>query len=590
MPLLLRPFGWFLVGLSAAIFGGAAEAAIWRVGTGAGCDTSSVQHAVNLANAPGEHEIRLTKNEIQFEDVSVGNSINSARLVISGGWNRCASTAPSSEKTGIAGLANGNSWGPFQIVRDGPEAPRRQVILRNLFILGEWSTLDPGAELKRDALRVRGGWVELENTLVHHGAPGIHVFDGADVRIDENSAVSENFAPDTSELLGGGISCGRRIDSTSGQNTMVRVRGRVQLNRAVNGAGILARHGCTISLEPGAFVHSNEASGSGGGIYLETGADLFAGGDADSPVRVQGNLADYGGGLYLRSSGTRAQASNIEINDNEALFGGGGVLVNQNAVLQLNRSSSVSCPNAPYCNTLVGNRCNGLNGSALFVAPNGRAEISRAFVNENVGSSSPGPVIRVEGTFSHLRLEGVAFWNNRAVALLEASDGAMVEAGFVTAARNAWLVNGSGDPILQSWVASTSSGAMIDLQASILDDTRGSAGSGNIGRCLLMDDATNMVAGNSIVGQDPRFVSPASGNLHLQSTSPAIDFCDAHFFPIWTDIDLQARGYDSAGNINGIGTLDLGFDEYIGDVGGAREIFDDGFESGNTAAWSAAVD
>ncbi|MEM7049961.1 MAG: hypothetical protein AAF604_09880 [Acidobacteriota bacterium] len=578
----------FLLAAGALGFGGSAEGAIFRVGTGAGCDTSSVQQAVEWANAPGEHEIRLTENELAREDVRIDNDINAARLVLSGGWNRCTSSTASGD-TGIAGLPNGNTWGPLQIARSDLGAPQRRVILRNLFIVGEWLTLTPGEELTRVAVDVRGGRVELESSIIYHGSPGLQALFGANVFVDSASTISENFSPDNDQFLGGGISCGSRSDANSGENTVVRIRGRVQLNRAVNGAGILARHGCTVVLEPGAFVHSNEASGSGGGLYLETGADLFAGGDSVSTVRIHSNLADYGGGLYLRSSGTTAQASNLEIHGNEALFGGGGVLVNQNALLRLNRSSAVSCPDAPYCNTLVGNRCNALNGSALYVAPGGRAEISRAFVNQNVGSPSPGPVIRVEGAFSHLRLEGVAFWNNRGSAVLEAVHEATVEAGFLSLARNAWLVNGGGQTLAWSFAASSSSGATIDIQASILEDTRGSAGPGNTGWCLLMDDATNMVAGVSVVGADPRFVDPDDGNLHLDSTSPAIDFCNENFFPAWTDIDLQQRGYDSAGNINGIGTFDLGFDEFVGAVGN-REIFEDGFESGDSSAWSAAVE
>ncbi|MEM7049960.1 MAG: hypothetical protein AAF604_09875 [Acidobacteriota bacterium] len=571
--------GFFLTGLAC----GPIEAAIYRVGMGPDCDATSIQNAVNLANSvAGAHEIRLTANELFPEDVLINDAQSDDLLVISGGWLSCGGDARQ-HRTLVIGSRNGNFWGPFAILSNGVQ--QRRVILRDLFIVGE----NPSDDSTRIAVDISGARVDLENVEIFHGAPAMRATFGATISVDFRSLIDENVGPDNADQSGGGISCGILSRAGTGHGVHIQINGRVLRNRAVNGGGISASEGCTIALGPGALVAQNRASDNGGGIFLATGADLFAGGDAVAATRIQENLADFGGGIYLQGAGTTAQASNLEIHDNEALFGGGGVAVVDGAALRLNRSSSVACPEAPFCNTLVGNRCDALNGSALYVDSGGRAELSRGFVNENYGSGSPGPVMRANGPSSRILLEGMAFWNNRGSAVLEAANGAQVEAGFLSLARNAWLVNGGGQTLAWSFAASSSSGATIDIQASILEDTRGSEGPGNTGWCLLMDDATNMVAGVSVVGADPRFVDPDGGNLHLDSTSPAIDFCNENFLPTWTDIDLQQRGYDSAGNINGIGTFDLGFDEFIGAVGN-REIFDDGFETGNTTAWSAAVE
>ena len=224
-----------------------------------------------------------------------------------------------------------------------------------------------------------------------------------------------------------------------------------------------------------------------------------------------------------------------------------------------------------------------------MVESGGRAEILRAFVDANHGTASPGPVMLVDGPSSSLYLEGVGFWKNRGRAVLQAINGAKIDSGFISLARNSFLVDSGGNPVVASWAANSSSGATIEIQSSILEDTRGSAGTGNTGRCLLMDDDSNMLAGNSLVGLDPQYVNADIGELHLAPTSPAIDFCDNYLNPTATDVDLHNRGFDSANLINGIGTLDLGFDEYIGPGGGEPPIFGDGFESGTTFSWSSIV-
>ena len=61
------------------------------------------------------------------------------------------------------------------------------------------------------------------------------------------------------------------------------------------------------------------------------------------------------------------------------------------------------------------------------------------------------------------------------------------------------------------------------------------------------------------------------------------DFCDdGQFAPTLPDLEGEMRGLDFGQAPNGLGTFDLGADEYSG-------LFADGFESGDAVAWSDSV-
>jgi hypothetical protein len=72
---------------------------------------------------------------------------------------------------------------------------------------------------------------------------------------------------------------------------------------------------------------------------------------------------------------------------------------------------------------------------------------------------------------------------------------------------------------------------------------------------------------------DPLWVDPATGDFHLQAGSPAVDHGSSSLAP--------ADDFEGTTRPQGLG-YDIGADE-LGDAGA---IFADGFESGDTAAWS----
>lgn len=78
---------------------------------------------------------------------------------------------------------------------------------------------------------------------------------------------------------------------------------------------------------------------------------------------------------------------------------------------------------------------------------------------------------------------------------------------------------------------------------------------------------------------DPLFADGPAGDFHLTAVSPAIDRGDPLYTPDVGEADL-----DGQARVSGM-AIDLGADE----VGTGTEIFADGFESGNTSAWSSVT-
>ena len=69
--------------------------------------------------------------------------------------------------------------------------------------------------------------------------------------------------------------------------------------------------------------------------------------------------------------------------------------------------------------------------------------------------------------------------------------------------------------------------------------------------------------------------------MGFHPSSPAIDSCDTFSYtPLDSDFDLDARGFDLVSVPNLLGPFDRGADEVV-------PLFANGFESGNTSAWSS---
>ena len=82
---------------------------------------------------------------------------------------------------------------------------------------------------------------------------------------------------------------------------------------------------------------------------------------------------------------------------------------------------------------------------------------------------------------------------------------------------------------------------------------------------------------------EPGFEDAPSGDYHLSVSSALIDRCEGGALK---DIDLEPRPVDDPSTPDDYGPVDIGADELQPDT---LQIFSDGFESGDTTAWSSTV-
>jgi hypothetical protein len=98
-------------------------------------------------------------------------------------------------------------------------------------------------------------------------------------------------------------------------------------------------------------------------------------------------------------------------------------------------------------------------------------------------------------------------------------------------------------------------------------------------QCVIAHQDSDLPTDPSVLVANPRFVDPDDGDYHLQSASPAIDFCTLTEDVPDDDLDGNPRGVDAPqvppflpGAI-----FDLGAYEWSGP---GDTIFADGFEDG----------
>ena len=259
-------WGSLLVGLAVAA---PASASIFKVGTGAGCTHSTIQAAVDAANAnPGVDHIILTRS-VNYTQQAI--KIQQAQpLTLTGGYAACADNAPSGERTIVRG--NGGTANSVFTVEPGSS----DVLFDNLFITGG-----------DDASNNYGGGIDYS---------GSGLLSLVDVTLANNTAG-----------YGGGLSA-----RGTGPNAMVIFSGDVIItgNTATkDGGGIHLRGTITLSaLNTKTAIWFNSATGL-----------------ANSPP---GTYHGYGGGMavlspakaYIGSTGYGAFGT---INSNTARAGGG---------------------------------------------------------------------------------------------------------------------------------------------------------------------------------------------------------------------------------------------------------------------------
>lgn len=515
----------------ASILAPVASAAIFTVGSpvGAGqCTHGTIQAAINAANSnPGFDTIRLTRSlTYEPEAVSVTTSQD---LNIVGGFANCTQSQTDNIQTTVSGGLTGTSP-VFSITANGSAI----VKLRHLRI----------TRGQRGGIHFSGnGILQIIETLIDHnngvGIEGNGTGTDAELVIDTGTLILNNTNPGT---FGGGVGGVRLIGTI--EMTMTAAQTMIAFNEGGLAGGLFV----------GALAHAYVGSpgynglpaifgnyglgvgpmshGGTGGIHADGTLKLFST-DPARPVRVEDNSAPSVGGIRVGGSDAKLCAWDFVVDRNAGGDGsgigvdGGMVVLNRNEFTGCARHpQSVACSANVHCNSVSGNLSQAPGG-----APTGGAAIQlrgaslvgrRLRMRENLGGHA---IHSDNGAFS---IDNCLLADNTVSSrLLHAGAGTGGGTGDLylsncTLARNAI---GAGS-VMYAATSLNLHNSIIDQPGRAVQAFDGNPANRNL-TYLLLHDLQAAPFHYTLRAGSPRFVAPASGDYHLRSDSPALDFAPA---------------------------------------------------------------
>ena len=542
-------WGSLLVGLAVAA---PASASIFKVGTGAGCTHSTIQAAVNAANAnPGLDNIFITRS-LTYTAQAV--KIQQAQtLALRGGYATCADNTPSGPATIVSG--NGGSADSVFTVEPG----NAEVLFQDLFI--------------RDG----------DESSIYYGG-GID-FTGSGALTLNNVTLTQNEAG-----YGGGLSA-----RGTGPDATVLFFGETVVTSNVatqDGGGIHLRGTVTLySLEPNTAIWLNRATGVvnsppgtyhgyGGGMAVLGSAKAYIGSIGyglgafrDNTARVGGAVAaltdsDHNGHAYLfttdptkpqKISGNRATAVGgaFYADADAGIFGSGSSIELWDTVIENNSApigsiayiASDGAP-FPFPGTESGRLTMNLSGAArptVSVPCNANVSCSVARNNRSedaAGNPTNGALIH--GTERALVLiDNYRFTANSARSVLDLTSAGFVDVSNTLIDNNTFtaavLQFPEGDPnvdLNHLTITDNSIGGPgviahrghVELNRSIIwqpgkkvRDTAASSGIFDGNYVLANETASIPGVGLALYPFNPGFINPTLKDYRLRAGSEAID-------------------------------------------------------------------
>jgi hypothetical protein len=589
-----HPIRFFFVLLAAAASAAPATAAVFGVGppgSPGGCTHTDVQAAIDAAAAnPGPDEIRLVRNSTPgyTEQALV---IDGQDLTLIGGLPDCAATIPNG-RTWLSGA--GGVAAPVITIRSDTNTPL-QVRLEGLGLEGgDNEGPSPGGGL---AIRARGEFELAHSDILGNSAPigaGIGIFgaegDGATrVTLGDSVTIAGNVYSGELPSIGGGISVHGADLSLCGNDTSL------QWNRAFNGGGIWvagltaqwpARLNLCAANLPSRPVLENNSATRGGGLQVQSHATVrIYTRDAEKPLRIARNRADYGGAIDAAGPTAKVDLWDVHVAGNTGVLEGGAFTLFDGAQIGVSPATN---PDAPpdaavcadhRCNTLADNwtdPAQGLGGTiaALATLPTTappQLHIDNALITRNVGTRLFSAIQLEPGVIAPAQISlrnSVIGANPQAASWVTVNDGSQFLCDLCTVAYNGPESTSGGALIV--------SNGPVRLRRSIIwepgrDLFTGTAGNLSAQSLLVHNDA-DLAGQSDIRVGDPRFVDD-TGDFHLRPDSPALDSAAADDTPA-TDLDGNPRVRDLLDVPNRLGVVDLGaYERLDNDV-----LFRDGFE------------
>jgi len=533
-----------------------AIAAIFTVGSGAGCSHGTIQSAINAANASvGADTIRLTRSLTYQPEANTINAGTNQNLNVVGGFATCTQAASDSIKTTVSGVG-----GALEPVFRITIATGTIVKLRHLSISG--GDEDGGGGGGGINFSGDGGLEIIESTITNNIAGyGGGIFaratgSNAELVISDRNTISAN----TARYDGGGLYLAGPLEMT-----MVAPTSIIGFNEALGLSGIGGFGGGIHVAGPAiAYIGSSGLGGlgaiygnsarDGGGISIisgnSDGADakvyLYTT-DPLNPATVRGNDAsETGGAVYLQSdrqvpgfSTAHLCAFDFRIEDNAAVDGS-AIYLNSESFLDLysgskaalnstgfftgctTRPGALRCATGVPCNTVNGNNAVTIGGQPTLGATVRLLARSGFIANRfEMRRNRGGSAIRTSsGDFTTAILDTCLIADNQITRqLIRGESDSNVEISGCTLARN---TIGSTD-VLHSEESLRVIDSIIFQPGNLILAHSGPAVSLTL-RNLLLSEIVSMPNGPTVLPGDPLFVDAANGNYRLRLASPAIDF------------------------------------------------------------------
>jgi predicted outer membrane repeat protein len=552
------------------------QAAIFTVGTGAGCTHPTIQLAINAAEASaGADTVRVTRTMAWTQQALQVNTSQDLNLV--GGFATCNQAATDNLTTTISGA--GGATEPVLRISAGTGSTIR---LRHLFITGgdeDSGGYGGGIYYRGDGVLeliemsvsnniagygggiyaegtgtaaelILGPSVTVANNTARGSGGGIYVDSLEMTMMAPGSILALNVAQG---VIGGGFGGGLLVNSidytanadvaSTGQGDLGAVFG----NEAVFGGGIAAVASNTegrlsrvyvFSAAGGAplRIRNNRASGSGGALFAKGEGAVFDGAEAQlylNYVHLEGNRAPEGAVASL--VGGQFNGALLTLTDHP--FDGGA-----------------PCPVGRPCNTIVDNRS--LDGDDLPTFGNLIGSVGRTSIvlaGARISGNHGGRLLRSAGGSDDttVRLDDVQVTDNETtLELMQVTGGeATLEIVDSTLAGNIIPLG----PVLAVV-------GDVDLRRSILwhpDRTTLQFVGSAILVSVLASEADSLGGGAQVLVAPPRFLDPARGDYGLRAASPAVDMALAN--PAETlDLHRRPRDVDLPFKANGAGPRDVG--------------------------------